>query len=1633
MKKLNPPLSRNCTGYFLARVVVSIAFLAAMIFVVARTDSTSKAQGCTADPVVANNLDGGTGSLRQALSDACDGTTVTFNMATVTSPITLTSAELLVNKNLTITGPGATTLTVERSSVPATPHFRIFHVIFGTVTISGLTVTNGRAPDGQITGNIGLQGEAGGGVRSTATSLTLSDVRLINNRAGNGGNAAVISGMGGRGGAAYNQDGLLTMTNCTLSGNRAGDGGFGGANSGAASGGSGGGIYTQNGNLVLTNVTVTNNRAGDAIEGNSGGGSGGGIYTNTPTVLTLTNCTVSDNRTGNAGPDSGEGLSGGINADGPITITGSTISGNTSKGTGGGLFGRSFIVVRNSTISGNTAASGGGIVGDSNGPVTLTNSTITNNSAPSVISGNPGSSARNTIIAGNAGIDTIGTFNSLGNNIIGNGASSFMSGFVNGVNGDQVGTLEAPVNAGLAPLANNGGPTQTHALLSSSPALDAGNNCVVNNSCSPAVGVSLTTDQRGAGFSRTADSADPDTTQTVDIGAFEAHASVEDITDKSTPEETLLSFGFNVGDASAITAVSASSSNTLLVPNANLNVFGSGSTRSLDITPALDQSGTTTIIVTVTSGAESMSDTFVLTVTAVNDTPIDIALTNNNVADNSPSNTLVGTFTTTDPDPLQTFTYTLVSGAGSVDNASFSISGDQLRTSSTFDFETKPGFTIRVRSTDGGGLFVEEQFIINVVDGADNPGAIAFSSSAFSVGEGDGNANITLTRTGGADNPVFAKINIADVTTSPADYVFAPGSLDTTFNTGTGATSGSNALPQFVQPVVLQPDGKILIGGAFLFYNGVSRNRVARLNSDGSLDVSFNPGAGPDTPVLCMALQADGKILIGGGFTSVDGTSRSRIARLNSNGTLDLSFTPLFTNDAVRSIVVQPDGKILIGGDFSLINGISRNHVARLKDDASLDFSFNAASGSNGVVISLALQPDGKIVVAGGFVNFSTANNTRIVRLNSSGGLDTTFNPALGISLAPHQILLQPDGKILVAGEFIGVDTPFGKHGIARLETNGAIDGSFDPGLGTDGHTIEALALQPDSKIVIVGAFPTFNGVTVNGVARLDSGGSLDNSFNSGSGVNVPFPARGVAIQPDGKIVMGGQYTFYNGVSSNGITRINGDLFVMWAAGDSATKSVSLLIVDDAVDEPNETLSLTVVPVSGGAVTGVPSSTTLTILDNDPSPTAISAVSGTGTFGGTATLTATLTSGGSGIGGKTVSFTLNGSAVGNAMTDSNGVATLSGVSLSGINAGDYPNAVGASFAGDATNFSGSSGTGPLTVSKATTTTALSSSVNPSDFGQTVIFTATVTGNGGTPTGSVQFKDGGSNLGPAVALTAGVAENGIISPTSGTHTITAEYSGDANFLASTGTLAGGQVVKPAPTLLIDDVSVTEGNSGTTNLVFTVSLSATSAVTVIVNFATANGTATTSDNDYVSANGVLTFLAGDLTKTITVAVNGDQKSEVDETVLVNLTNPVNAAVADAQGLGTILNDDNLQLILDESGPAGDQAAALDSFLFMRDPFKVLSIADWFDFGGSADRNTRVLIFATNLTLPSSVVVNLVDANNQTHDVPAEDVRAVPNTAFTQVIFRLPDSLAPGVCHVTIKAQGRTSNTGTIRIAP
>lgn len=301
-------------------------------------------------------------------------------------------------------------------------------------------------------------------------------------------------------------------------------------------------------------------------------------------------------------------------------------------------------------------------------------------------------------------------------------------------------------------------------------------------------------------------------------------------------------------------------------------------------------------------------------------------------------------------------------------------------------------------------------------------------------------------------------------------------------------------------------------------------------------------------------------------------------------------------------------------------------------------------------------------------------------------------------------------------------------------------------------------------------------------------------------------------------------------------------------------------------------------------------------------------------------------------------------------------------------------------------------------------------------GLAVTFAAPPTGASGSFSGSATVNTDASGIAAAPVFTA----NG----TAGGYNVVASLVGgfpSANFsLANLSTIS------------INDVTITEGNAATANLTFTVTLAATSNLTVTVDYATANGTATTTDSDYQSKTGTLTFNPGDLTKTVTVLVNGDQKTEADENLFVVLSNPVNAAFSDSQGTGTILNDDTLQLLLDTSGPDASQLAALDSLLLIRDPFRVQNTATWL----TSDPNTRVMLFALNLQLnsgesPSVVKVTLLDGNGQPHEVPADDVRAIPNTSFTQVTFRLPDALAQGTCLVSIKVHERISDTGTFRI--
>ncbi len=287
--------------------------------------------------------------------------------------------------------------------------------------------------------------------------------------------------------------------------------------------------------------------------------------------------------------------------------------------------------------------------------------------------------------------------------------------------------------------------------------------------------------------------------------------------------------------------------------------------------------------------------------------------------------------------------------------------------------------------------------------------------------------------------------------------------------------------------------------------------------------MSFNPGTGFNRSVESLNLQPDGKIIVGGHFTSFNGTSSKRIVRLNTDGSLDTSFSPEF-NSQVICVVLQPDGKIVVGG----------GGLVRLNTDGSLDTSF--APWTVGDVRSLALQPDGKIIVCGGFTSFYEASRNRILRLRADGSLDTSFDPKDGFNNVVHSVALQPNGKIVIGGRFTSFNGT-SRNLIARLNADGSLDTSFNPGTGFRGVYVMSVATQSDGKIIAGGDFDIFNGTFRLNIARLNADGSLDTSYNLIPGFFGSYVFF-VAVQPNGKIIVGGDFHAYNDRRINNIARI---------------------------------------------------------------------------------------------------------------------------------------------------------------------------------------------------------------------------------------------------------------------------------------------------------------------------------------------------------------------------------------------------------------------------------------------------------------------------------------------------------------
>ncbi len=427
---------------------------------------------------VTSHDDSGPGSLRDAIGTAASGDTIVFDLPNPDT-ITLTTGKLLIDKSLTITGPGVDLLTIARSSADNTPAFIIFDVTAGAVTITGLTISNGLSDGSEEVG--------GGGLHASFAQLVLSRVNFTNNQARFGG-GLYSEGLGG-----------AQLLYCTLTSNSAVDG-------------AGGAIYSASQDGV--------NLFGCTVSSNSATYAGGGISNSGSVQVQFS--TISDNVLP-SDPDPGPADGAGIYSNGgTVFIDHSTIANNdNARGNGGGITNQAMMFISDSTFFGNTAKGDGGAI-ENNGAATCTDCTITNNTASqnsaydSDIGGGGVSDfetfagsimLKNTIIAANHSpshpdISELAgsfSFNSQGYNLIGDGTG----GEIAPTTGDQIGTAGAPIDPMLEPLADNGGTTQTCALFPDSPAVDAG------DPNAPA------TDQRLY-----------DRTNAPDIGAFELGATI---------------------------------------------------------------------------------------------------------------------------------------------------------------------------------------------------------------------------------------------------------------------------------------------------------------------------------------------------------------------------------------------------------------------------------------------------------------------------------------------------------------------------------------------------------------------------------------------------------------------------------------------------------------------------------------------------------------------------------------------------------------------------------------------------------------------------------------------------------------------------------------------------------------------------------------------------------------------------------------------------------------------------------------------------------------------------------------------------------------------------------------------------
>lgn len=411
--------------------------------------------------------------------------------------------------------------------------------------------------------------------------------------------------------------------------------------------------------------------------------------------------------------------------------------------------------------------------------------------------------------------------------------------------------------------------------------------------------------------------------------------------------------------------------------------------------------------------------------------------------------------------------------------------------------------------------------------------------------------------------PGFARIN-------------SDGSLDESFQTGAGFSGTVNAM-------VRQNDGKIIVVGKFTAYNNLPASNIVRLNTDGTIDASFNTGTGFDNYATAVLVQPDGKILVTGPFTKFNNVQGNSIVRLNTDGSRDTSFSAgSGTGDySIADMALQRDGKILIVGSFEQVNGQAKPRVARLETNGAVDATFNSGKGPSSIVFSVAIQivnSEDRILIGGLFNKYNDVATASVVRLMGDGSLDTSLQlsglttkvvrdvytlfddifvgtnsdftrysstgsaTTLATSAVTWITNYGPD-KILVGGSK-GKITNVDRTGVAIIDGGGTLVNTFNPLLANAGLVTSFIELS-DGKFLVGGDFDRVNGLAAGHIARLNPDGSVDVTFTTGTGFSSSSfsePVNHMAVQTDGKIVVAGWLNGYNGVRTNelnGLVRLN--------------------------------------------------------------------------------------------------------------------------------------------------------------------------------------------------------------------------------------------------------------------------------------------------------------------------------------------------------------------------------------------------------------------------------------------------------------------------------------------------------------